>query len=277
MSLKTVIIGATAAGLNFATRLRRVDEAAEIVVFEKKSDVGEATCCIPHYLAGETDQEGLFSRPLKTTKQWYNIKINTDHLVEAIKPDIKEIHVRNLKTNELVFEKYGNLVIATGGIPRTLASDIENLDKVENIHYVYSVSDALLLKEAIPAEKKKIAIIGAGNIGLEIADAFLKIGDTHISIIDARDQIIPGFDKDMAAFLEKEIESHGGSLYLNSKVTKFSVDGRKLFLDNNNEISFDLLIVAIGQKPNVKLAKDIGIKIGKTGAIKVTCLFEMNF
>lgn len=247
------------------------------MIFEKKENIGEATCCIPHYLAGETDMENLFSRPIEKTKSWYNLKINTSHLVETIRPDVKEIKVRDLKNDKVVVEKYGNLIIATGSCARSISSDLENFDKVSNIHVISDVSSAKKLKEKLVGEEKlKIAIIGAGNIGLETCDALLKLDNSHISIIDKRNQVCSCLDKDMSAYIEKELESQGVSLYLNREVVKFSPDGKKLFLDNKNEISFDILVISMGHMPNVKLAKDIGIKLGKTGGIKVNKKFETS-
>lgn len=275
--MKTIIVGATASGINLATRLRRVDETAEIVVYEKKQTIGEATCCIPHYVANECGDENLAARPLETTRRWYNIKLHNNHLVETIEPIVKQVKVRNLENNEVTFETYDNLVLATGTIPNTLPDSIENIDKVNTMHVVYNVEDVKKLKEVlVDSEKKKVAIIGAGNVGLEFAEAFLKLGGHHVSVIDRSTHVLKQLDYDMAAYVEKELESHGVSLYLNRSVSKFSPDGKKLFLDNNNEISFDLLIIAMGVKPNTKLATDCGIKIGKTGGIKINKKFQTS-
>ncbi len=268
--MKIAIIGATASGLNVATKLRRLDENIEIKIFEKDSFFASSKCCIPYYLSGNTDFEGLTGFTTSELNQLYNIDVLLDCEVNKIFEKENKIGYLNKNTGEMGFYEYDKLVLATGTKPNILKC--ENIDKVKNLYQISNITDAKKILEQLQI-KRKILVIGGGIIGLEVVDALVE-KEHRVSIVDQDKSIPKTLDFDMAYYVEEILESAGVLVYLNRKIAKFSNDGKKVFLDNGNEISFDLAIYAIGAKPDVSLLKGTKIKIGKTGGIVVNSKFQ---
>lgn len=268
--MKIAIVGATAAGLNVASKLRRLDENLEIKIFEKDSFFASSKCCIPYYLSGNTEFENLTEVSLSEVSDWYNIDVLLNCEVKKIIEKEHKIEYLDKKTDEVKTYNYDKLVLATGTIPNILKC--ENIEKVKNIYQVSNITDAKLIAEQLQI-KRKILVVGGGVIGLEVVDALVE-KEHRVSLVDASSYIPTIIDFDMAYYVEEILDSAGVLTYLKRKVVKFSNDGKKAFLDNGNEISFDLLIYAIGAKPDTKLLSGTKIKIGKTGGILVNNKFE---
>lgn len=268
--MKIAIVGATAAGLNVASKLRRLDENLEIKIFEKDSFFASSKCCIPYYLSGNTEFENLTEVSLSEVSDWYNIDVLLNCEVKKIIEKEHKIEYLDKKTDEVKTYNYDKLVLATGTIPNILKC--ENIEKVKNIYQVSNITDAKLIAEQLQI-KRKILVVGGGVIGLEAVDALVE-KEHRVSLVDASSYIPTIIDFDMAYYVEEILDSAGVLTYLKRKVVKFSNDGKKAFLDNGNEISFDLLIYAIGAKPDTKLLSGTKIKIGKTGGILVNNKFE---
>ena len=268
--MKIAIVGATAAGLNVASKLRRLDENLEIKIFEKDSFFASSKCCIPYYLSGNTEFENLTEVSLSEISDWYNIDVLLNCDVKKIIEKEHKIEYLDKKTDEVKTYNYDKLVLATGTIPNILKC--ENIEKVKNIYQISNITDAKLIAEQLQI-KRKILVVGGGVIGLEVVDALVE-KEHRVSLVDASSYIPTIIDFDMAYYVEEILDSAGVLTYLKRKVVKFSNDGKKAFLDNGNEISFDLLIYAIGAKPDTKLLSGTKIKIGKTGGILVNNKFE---
>ena len=267
--MKIAIVGATAAGLNVASKLRRLDENLEIKIFEKDSFFASSKCCIPYYLSGNTEFENLTEISLNEVSDWYNIDVLLNCEVKKIIEKEHKIEYLDKKTNDVKTYNYDKLVLATGTIPNILKC--ENIEKVKNIYQISNITDAKLIAEQLQI-KRKILVVGGGVIGLEVVDALVE-KEHRVSLVDASSYIPTIIDFDMAYYVEEILDSAGVLTYLKRKVAKFSNDGKKAFLDNGNEISFDLLIYAIGAKPDTKLLSGTKIKIGKTGGILVNNKF----
>ena len=268
--MKIAIVGATAAGLNVASKLRRLDENLEIKIFEKDSFFASSKCCIPYYLSGNTEFENLTEVSLSEVSDWYNIDVLLNCEVKKIIEKEHKIEYLDKKTDEVKTYNYDKLVLATGTIPNILKC--ENIEKVKNIYQISNITDAKLIAEQLQI-KRKILVVGGGVIGLEVVDALVE-KEHRVSLVDGSSYIPTIIDFDMAYYVEEILDSAGVLTYLKRKVVKFSNDGKKAFLDNGNEISFDLLIYAIGAKPDTKLLSGTKIKIGKTGGILVNNKFE---
>lgn len=268
--MKIAIVGATAAGLNVASKLRRLDENLEIKIFEKDSFFASSKCCIPYYLSGNTEFENLTDVSLSEVSDWYNIDVLLNCEVKKIIEKEHKIEYFDKKIDEVKTYNYDKLVLATGTIPNILKC--ENIEKVKNIYQISNITDAKLIAEQLQI-KRKILVVGGGVIGLEVVDALVE-KEHRVSLVDGSSYIPTIIDFDMAYYVEEILDSAGVLTYLKRKVVKFSNDGKKAFLDNGNEISFDLLIYAIGAKPDTKLLSGTKIKIGKTGGILVNNKFE---
>jgi|Deesub1362A_J573_1020465.scaffolds.fasta_scaffold01394_17 NADPH-dependent 2,4-dienoyl-CoA reductase/sulfur reductase-like enzyme/rhodanese-related sulfurtransferase len=260
--MRYVIIGGLAAGTSAAAKARRVNEKADIVLIERSNWISQATCGFPYFLCGEVRREDLqvmraesFARRFKI-----DLKLNTEAI--SLDPSSKTVKVLNARGEyELEYDK---LVIATGARPST--PEIEGKD-LENVFTMRYIDDVLKVKEAMK-EAEKVSIIGAGMIGLECAEAFLKAG-MEVSIIEIFPEILPTFDEEMAYLVRRYLEEKGIEIYTSEKV--FALEGKERVekvITDKREIPSDLVLLATGVKPNVELVSPF-VKLGVTGAIEV--------
>ncbi len=265
-----IIIGAAAAGTKAAAKARRENPDLEITLFTEEENIAYSACGIPFYLGGEFDDyTQLIEYTPKEFEKEINAKIYIFHKVLEIIPEKNSIKIENLTTGEIFEKKYDKLLIATGAKP--VKPVFEEID-AKNIFTVRNIKDALAIK--ITAEKaEKAVVIGGGYIGIEMLEALLKLGiDTKL--IEKQNQIMSILDFEMAENLKVMIENERpNSIITSNSIRKFvsNTQGEleKIELESGQLIDADLAIIALGVKPNVILAKNAGIKIGKTGAIKV--------
>jgi NADPH-dependent 2,4-dienoyl-CoA reductase/sulfur reductase-like enzyme/rhodanese-related sulfurtransferase len=275
--MKILIVGAVAAGTSAAAKSRRNDETAEIKIFETDSDISYSACGLPYYIGNEVrKREDLVPRDPGFFKRKYNIEILTEHQVLKINPKSKSLVVKNLATSEEYIEDYDKLVISTGAKP--FLPEITGIDK-KNVFILRNVGSADKIKNHITKFKpKKALIIGSGFIGLEILDNFKALG-IDISLVETEAHLMKSLDADVAAYLKEILDKKDIKVYLNDFVSE--LEGGKDFakkarLKNGTEIETDIIIVGAGIKPDVSLAKEAGIEIGLTGAIKVNKKMETN-
>lgn len=269
--MRIVVIGAVAAGTSAAAKARRNNDKAEIVVYEKDMDISYSGCGLPYYIGGEIeDISQLTPRDPKFFKKKYNIDIFTGHEVLKIDAVKKELTVKNLLTSEILVDNYDKLVIATGASPF-----IPKLEKREgHIFYLRNVESARRIREYIDQNKpQRAVIVGTGFIGLEMLENLLSKG-IKVSIIEKMDKITPNLDGDMSVYLENTLIKKNINIFKGTSITEIHKD--RVVLADGSSVESDMVIMAAGVKPNVSLAKEAGIQLGITGAIKVNNKMQTN-
>lgn len=266
--MKIIIIGGIAAGMSAAAKFRRLDKDAEIKVYEKTPIVSFGACGLPYFVGGFFDNENqMIARKPEKFKET-GIDISVEHEVLSIDVTNKKIMVKNLKTDEIFEDSYDKLMIATGA--SAIIPPIKNFN-IKNVHTLKSLEDGRILKEKMrDKDIKKVAIIGAGFIGLEAVEAAKEYGK-EVSVFQLEDRILKEvFDKEVTDLLEEELKNKGVNLFLNSKVVELKGDSKVTkVVTENEEVDADLVILATGVKPNTAFLKDTGIEMLKNGAIIV--------
>lgn len=266
--MKIIIIGGIAAGMSAAAKFRRLDKDAEIKVYEKTPIVSFGACGLPYFVGGFFDNENqMIARKPEKFKET-GIDISVEHEVLSIDVTNKKIMVKNLKTDEIFEDSYDKLMIATGA--SAIIPPIKNFN-IKNVHTLKSLEDGRILKEKMrDKDIKKVAIIGAGFIGLEAVEAAKEYGK-EVSVFQLEDRILKEvFDKEVTDLLEEELKNKGVNLFLNSKVVELKGDSKVTkVVTESEEVDADLVILATGVKPNTAFLKDTGIEMLKNGAIIV--------
>lgn len=269
MEKKIVIIGGVAGGASAAARLRRLDEHAEIIMFEKGEHISYANCGLPYYLGNViTDREKLLLQTPQAMKDVFNIDVRINSVVTQIFPHQKEIEVQE-KSGRVYRESYDYLILSPGASP--IRPPIPGIDAA-NVFTVRSIPDVDVLKGFIENQQTKNAVVvGGGFIGLEMAENLHQLG-INTTIIEATDQVLAPLDYEMAAILHQHLRESGVDLVLKDGVSSFvQEDGSvaKLKLESGREIPTDMVIMAVGVRPEVDLAKRAGLAVGERGGIMV--------
>ncbi|RTK94521.1 MAG: pyridine nucleotide-disulfide oxidoreductase [Neisseriaceae bacterium] len=265
MSKKYVIIGGVAGGATAAARLRRLDEFAEIVMFEKGEHVSFSNCSLPYYLGGHIEplDKLILMSPDKFDKQ-FNIDARVYCEVISIDKSNKSVTVKNHATGEEYRESYDKLIIATGAKP--IVPPFNGLDTIPHFT-LRNVNDVEKIHNAINKQNvKNISVIGAGFIGVEVAENLREKG-YNVTIIEMGNQIMKPFDYEVAKFLEKELLDHGINLLLSEKVTGF--ESGMALLESGKQVPTDIAILALGVSPDTKFLQETGIELAKSGHIIV--------
>ncbi len=266
MSKRILVVGGVAGGASVAARARRLDESAEVIIFERGPHVSFSNCALPYHLSGiveNSDHLVLMSPHEFKTKYKIEARVNSE--VIKIKKDEKTVVVKNLETGEEYEEKYDKLFLSPGANP-ILPKSIEGIDR-DNVFTVRNVQDIRKLNNYIVENNiQKIAVVGAGFIGVEVTEN-LHMAGKNISLIEAADQVMAPFDYDMAQILHKELFDKGINLILNDAVKK--IGEGYVELNSAKKVDAEAVVMAIGVYPETKLAVDAGLEIGETGGIKV--------
>lgn len=274
--MKVVIVGGVAGGATAAARIRRLDENAEITVFEKSGYISYANCGLPYYIGGEiSDREELTLQTPESFNARFRVDVKVRHEVVAINPDRKTVTVRNLSGGEVFEEKYDKLVLSMGAKP--IRPNLPGIDD-ERIFTVRNVEDTFRIKDYIDATKpEKAVVIGGGFIGIEMAENLRRLG-TEVTLVEAAPQLMAPFDGDMAAFIHAEVRAAGVKLVLGGMVDGFESNGKSLGvrLKDGDIISCDMAVLAIGVAPDTALAKDAGFELGIKGSIVVNERMETS-
>ena len=264
--MKVVIIGGVAGGATTATRLRRLDENAEIVLFERGEHISFANCGLPYYIGDviENEDDLLVQTPEKF-KERFNIDVRIKQEVIKIDKKNKQVEIRKNDTKETYFETYDKLVLSPGAEPINPFKEV----KSDRIFTIRNVNDAEKVKTFIENNNPQSAVIvGGGYIGVEMAENLSEY-NMEVSIVEKAPHLISIIDDDMAHFVHKEVKKHGIKLYLNQGVNKIEEQEKLLLTLDNEKIETDLVILCIGVKPESNLAKAAGLKLNEKGAIIV--------
>lgn len=266
-----VIIGGTACGPKAGARARRCDPQARITIVEQGKDLSTATCGLPYYISGIIDsQSALVARQHDFFKDVMNMEVLTHTKALAIDREAHKVELLNLTTNQVATIGYDKLVLATGGLPAIPDLPGRHLG---GIFSLTKIEDANAIRSLItPPEIKQAVIIGAGLIGLEMAEAFVsqRLG---VTVVEALDWVLPALlDFEVAAYIEKHLRGKGVNLLLGQRVIGFEGDGKgwvRQVVTGDFELETRLVLLAIGTRPNTSLAQDAGLTIGSTRGIAV--------
>lgn len=264
--MKIVIIGGVAGGMSAATRLRRLNEQAEIIVLEKGPYVSFANCGLPYYVAGEIENRSdLLVQTPEQLKARFRLDVRPNS--EAIKIDTegKEIVVASESdTYTLVYDK---LILSPGAKP--FIPPIKGLEMAKNSFTLRNVPDVDEVMTYIESHNpKKAVIIGAGFIGLEMAESLVNRG-IHVTIVEKAPHVLPTIDEEMAAFITKELSKNQINVITGTSVIGIENDGRSVIIENGAKIETDFILLSVGVQPESRLAVDSGIQTGLRGGIVV--------
>ena len=271
--MKILIIGGVAAGATCATNLRKLSDENEIILIEKGRDTSFKNCEIPYYLSYMVeDKEDLIARRPDEFKKKNNIDARNFSEAIAINRLEKYVEIKDLKTGKTYKETYDKLIIATGASP-FIPDSIKGLQKErENVFKVENVVDVENIRKYIKENKaKKVIVNGAGFIGIESAENLNEL-DLDVSLV-VRSRVLGNIDEELAGFVEENISEHV-NLIKNDEIVE--VKDKSLLLKSGKEISYDVLINAIGVKPNSKIAEDADLKLTKSGAIETDRNLKTN-
>lgn len=274
--MKVVIIGGVAGGATAAARIRRLDENAEVVVFERSGHVSYANCGLPYYISGViADSKALTLQTPESFWRRFRIDMRVRHEVVDIHPDKKTVTVHNLNTGEIFEEGYDKLLISTGAKPTQPDVPGVGLDKIFKLR---TVEDTLQIHEFVDKNKPKSAVIaGGGYIGLEVAENLRDLG-MEVTIVQRPKQLLNPLDYDMATFVHAKMRSKGINLMLGQTVEGFYEygDGIKVSLKGGKVLKVDMGVLAIGVTPDTHLAKQVGLELGIKDSILVNDKMETS-
>lgn len=274
--MKVVIIGGVAGGATAAARIRRLDEQAEILVFERSGFVSYANCGLPYYIGGRIgDEQDLTLQTPESFRQRFNVRIHVRHEVTAIHPDKKTVTVKDLTSGTVFTETYDKLLLSPGARP--IKPDFAGVES-DKIFTLRTVEDTLKIKAYLTTRRPQSAVVvGGGFIGIEVAENLRACG-VNVTLVEAAGQLMAPFDRDMAAFLHAGLRKNGIGLLLGRMVEGFAdTDGGiDVRLKDSGTLHADMAVLAIGVVPETGLAKAAGLELGIKGSIAVNDRMETS-
>ncbi|MBX8938783.1 FAD-dependent oxidoreductase [Enterococcus gilvus] len=263
--MKIIIVGGVAGGMSAATRLRRLMEDAEIIVLEKGPFVSFANCGLPYYASGEiADRDALLVQTPDSLKARFNLDVRPFHEVMSISPENKMVTIKN---EQGTFEEgYDKLILSPGAKP--LIPEMAGLAEADNVYSLRNVPDLDQIMEALEARPAKATVIGAGFIGLEMAEN-LKARGLEVTVIEKAPHVLPPLDEEMAAFVQNELIKKGVRVITGESAESFSEQGKKITLTNGEVVESDVTILSVGVRPENTLANQAGLATGLGGGIVV--------
>ena len=274
--MKVVIIGGVAGGATAAARIRRLDEQAEIIVFERSGFISYANCGLPYYIGGTIeDEKDLTLQTPDSFWKRFRVKMVVHHEVISIHPESKSVTVKNLETGTVFTERYDKLLLSPGAKP--IKPNLDGVDS-DKIFTLRTVEDTLKIKNYTNAHQPESAVVvGGGFIGIEAAENLRNLG-INVTLVEAAEQLMNPFDGDMASFIHAEMRKNGINLMLNTMVEGFSETdhGIDVKIKNASAIHTDMVVMAIGVLPETTLAKEAGLELGIKGSIVVNHRMETS-
>lgn len=274
MGKKVVVVGGVAGGASVAARVRRLDEFAEIVMFEKGPYVSFSNCCLPFHISGDVEEsEDLILMDPEQFEQQYNIDARVHNKVVSIDRDEKTVFVKNVETGDTYEESYDALFLSPGAkalrpksIPGIMSPHVFVMKTVPDVSNLMTYVEDNDVKDTV--------VVGGGYIGLEVAEN-LKYAGYNVTLVEAEDQVMQTVDYDMVQLLNREMHEKGLSLELNDSLEEIKED--KVVLSSGKEVPAQAVVMAIGVTPENTLAKDAGLDVNeRTGAIKVNHHYKTN-
>ena len=270
--MKIIIVGGVAGGMSAATRLRRLKEDAEIIIFEKGPFVSFANCGLPYYVSGEiAEREDLLVQTPESLKARFRLDVRPFHEVTAISPDQHIVTVRH--DGKEFTESYDRLILSPGAKP--FVPPIDGLETAENTYTLRNVPDLDEIMLALEKQPKEAVVIGAGFIGLEMAENLRKRG-LNVTIVEKAPHVLPPLDEEMAAFVQAELLKNGIQVVTSQSAMRFEDKGKVIVLENGQKIVSDVTILSVGVQPENALAQVAGIELGLRGGILVNERYETS-
>lgn len=265
--MKIVIVGAVAGGATALARLRRLDEYAEIVVFERGAYPSYANCGLPYYIGGAIkERDALFVSTKESIENRYNVDLRTNTSVVKIDREGKKVLAKNLITGEEYEESYDKLLLSTGSSP--FVPDEKFLEQ-KGVFKLWTIPDTDEIYSYIANENpKRAVVVGGGFIGLEMVENLVERG-IEVHLCDMSNQVMPPLDKDMAKLVENTLIEHGVKLHLSDGLKDIKDNGAKVILNSGAEIETDMVLLSIGVRANSELAADAGLKLNDKKGITV--------
>ena len=270
--MKIIIIGGVAGGMSAATRLRRLMEDAEIVIFEKGPFVSFANCGLPYYISGEiAERDSLLVQTPESLKARFNLDVRPFHEVVKISPEEHTVTVAH--DGSEFTEQYDKLILSPGAKP--FIPEIEGLSEATNVFTLRNVPDLDQIMLALDEEPQEAVVIGAGFIGLETAENLRKRG-LNVTIVEKAPHVLPPLDEEMAAFVQDELADKGVKVITSQSATRFEENGKVIVLEDGQKLASDVTILSVGVQPENSLAKAAGIETGLRGGILVDEHYETS-
>jgi len=266
---RILIVGGVAGGASAAARARRVSEEAEIVLFERGEHISFANCGLPYYIGGTIDdRERLLVQTPESFRQRYKVDVRTSSEVTRIDREAKKVTVRNVDTGEQSDEAYDALILSPGAEP--VRPPIPGADS-PGVFTLRNLADTDRIKQAVDRiGPDRAIIVGGGYIGLEMAEALRHRG-VGVTLVELAKQVFIAADSEMVAPIHQQLEFHGVDLRLGTSVTAIHREGERLrvLLSDGETLEGAMIILAVGVRPEVRLARECGLDIGRTGGIVV--------
>ncbi|MBN2325806.1 MAG: FAD-dependent oxidoreductase [Candidatus Omnitrophica bacterium] len=275
---RIVVIGGVAAGTKAAAKARRQDPNAEITIYTNEKYISYAGCGQPYYIGGEiAAKDALLARTPEQFQQASRINVHTSHKAVRIDPHAKTVEILDLNSNQSFTASYDALVIATGASP--IIPPLPGFD-LPGVYAVRTVPDAEAMRSMLDSGKvKEAVVVGGGYIGLEMVEN-LVAQNVKVTVVEREPQLAPLFDEEVAAHIRNALRHNGVDIITGSSLESIQGSreyGVKSVMVGGREIPADLVILSIGIRPNVQLAKEAGIELGSTGAIRVNERLQTNF
>lgn len=270
MSKKIIIVGGVAGGASTAARLRRKDETAEIIMFEKGEFISFANCGLPYYVGGSIQKrEALLLQTPESFNSRFNVDVRIWNEVKKIDKDAKTVEVFNSKENKTYTESYDTLVLSPGSMP--IVPPIKGIDS-PNVFSLWNIPDVDKIKDYVDNKgPKRAVVVGGGFIGLEMAENLHERG-LEVTLVEMADQVMAPIDFELAQIVHEHMSNLGVDLYLGDGVKQFNYNKDEtttIELSSGNKIDTDLVIFSIGIRPQSKIAKEAGLEINERGGIVV--------
>ncbi|ABP66378.1 FAD-dependent pyridine nucleotide-disulfide oxidoreductase [Caldicellulosiruptor saccharolyticus DSM 8903] len=273
--MRYIVIGAVAGGMTAAMKIRRNDDKAQIVVYDKDTDISYSGCSLAYYISGVIkDRKSIVPRDVEYFKK-FNVEVKTSHEVLKVDTKTKSVLVKDLSTGNMFEDRFDKLIIATGA--QAFIPKIEGIN-LDGIFTLRNVKDADRIKGYIEkTSPKKTLIIGGGYIGLEMAEALSLLG-MEVLIVEKQKNILPNLDDDMARLVENYLLQKGIQIRNDSSVLRFEGEGKvkEAVLSDKSKIPADFVLISVGVRPNTEFLKDSGIELLENGAIKVDEYMRTN-
>ena len=270
--MKIIIVGGVAGGMSAATRLRRMMEDAEIVIFEKGPFVSFANCGLPYYISGEiAERDALLVQTPESLKARFNLDVRPFHEVVKISPEDHTVTVAH--DGSEFTEQYDKLILSPGAKP--FIPEIEGLSEATNVFTLRNVPDLDQIMLALDKEPQEAVVVGAGFIGLETAENLRKRG-LNVTIVEKAPHVLPPLDEEMAAFVQAELADKGVKVITSQSATRFEENGKIIVLEDGQKLASDVTILSVGVQPENSLAKAAGIETGLRGGILVDEHYETS-
>lgn len=271
--MKILVVGGVAGGASAAARARRLCESCEITVFDRGEHVSFANCGLPYFVGDVIHEEAdlLLATPQLFADR-FNIDVRTRSNVIRVNPEAQQIEVQDLRSGEVYLEEYDALILSPGARP--VRPPLAGID-LPGIFQLRTIPDSKRIKEAADGASR-VVIVGAGFIGLEMAENFHQLG-LDVTIVEKADQVLPPFDPELAILVRERLESNDIEVLVDTGVTGFRKDGQvHVDLEDGRTLQADLVLLAIGVRPEAALASDAGLRIGKRGGIAVDAFMRTS-